>query len=331
MVKIDQNTKENVTVNAAKVASNEQSKGNGMENVTLSKINEADDCGCPEEVTSITWQAIINGKQEEIIIGFTDYNIPLSRKKAELLTLADKTSCLPVKYNLAHSELFWREDYPIYDRNGNEISKDTPNVYVLCPEPSTNIRIFLDNTLTDVEIIECESVQEWAKKVGTTNQLCQGFDKVKEVAVAALATGDKAAQLVSRFAMKHKIPESVSECYLETRLTPKNVSLMMMGNKPNVEITLGRTWDNALQLFSGISKTFGEAECKKRYAIRAINSLLDDGEYDLNTVLDALKSIPAEKVTYAKLKKCGDKEICIVRVLTEWIIKMQRDTLRIAA
>ena len=106
---------------------------------------------------------------------------------------------------------------------------------------------------------------------------------------------------------------------------------MMMGHKPKVEIALGRTWEDAQRLLSGIGKTFGEAERAKRYVIRAINSLLDDEDYDLDTVLEALKTIPAEKVTYAKLKKCGDKETCIVKVLTSWIIKMQRDTLKTAA
>lgn len=318
--------------NVAKAASEEPTKGNGMEEQsTVSTSIEVEDCGCPEDESPVTKQVILDGKQQEIIVGFTDCNVSVSKKKAELLKLADKDNCLPVKYNLVSPKIFWNDDYPVYDCNGNEIPKDTPNAYVLCPEPGTNIRIFFDKVLTDVEIIECESVQDWAKKVGTTNQLCQGFDKIKEVAVAALATGDEATKQVAQFAMENDVPESVSECYLLTRLTPKNVSLMMMGNKPKVEIALGRTWEDAQQLFMGIGKTFGEAERAKRYVIRAINNLLDDGDYDLDTVLEALRSIPAEKVTYAKLKKCGDKENCIVKVLTSWIIKMQRDTLKAAA
>ncbi|WP_195547708.1 hypothetical protein [Bacteroides intestinalis] len=322
----------NANINATEVASVEQSNTNSMkEQAIVATPDEVEDCGCSEDGAPATWQANINGKQQEIIIGFTDCNIPVSKKKEELLKLADKKDCLPVKYNVVRPEIFWNENYPIVDRNGNEIQKGTPDVYVLCPEPGTNCRIFFDEVLTDVEIIECESVQDWAKKVGTTNQLCQSFDKVKEVAVAALATGVEAAKQVTRFAMENNVPESVSECYLLTRLTPKNISLMMMGHKPKVEIALGRTWEDAQRLLSGIGKTFGEAERAKRYVIRAINSLLDDEDYDLDTVLEALKTIPAEKVTYAKLKKCGDKETCIVKVLTSWIIKMQRDTLKTAA
>ena len=292
---------------------------------------EVENCGCSEDETPKTWKAIINGEEQEIIIGFTDCNVSVSKKKEELFKLAKKDNLLPVKYNVVDAKLFWDERYSVFDHEGNEISNGTPNVYVLCPEPGTNCRVFFDEVLADVEVHEFESVQDWAKKVGATNQLCQGFDKVKEVAVAGLATGNEAAKQVARFAMENKLPESVSEYYNKAHFTPKTLAVMMFGHKSKMEITLGRTPEDAQRLFNRIKLTFGEAEAKKRYAIRAIDSLLEGGDYDLDTILEALRTIPAEKVTYAKLKKCGDKESCIVMVLTSWIIRMQREELNQAA
>ncbi|MBE6301152.1 MAG: hypothetical protein E7085_04755 [Parabacteroides distasonis] len=292
---------------------------------------EVEDCGCSDDEAPKTWKAIINGEEQEIIIGFTECNVSVSKKKEVLFKLAKKDDLLPVKYNVVDAKLFWDERYLVFDHEGNEISNGTPNVYVLCPEPGTNCRVFFDEVLADVEVHEFESVQDWAKKVGATNQLCQGFDKVKEVAVAGLATGNEAAKQVARFAMENKLPESVSEYYNKAHFTPKTLAVMMFGHKSKMEITLGRTPEDAQRLFNRIKLTFGEAEAKKRYAIRAIDSLLEGGDYDLDTILEALRTIPAEKVTYAKLKKCGDKESCIVMVLTSWIIRMQREELNQAA
>lgn len=285
----------------------------------------------PEENKSNKVRAIINGQEQDIIVAFTPLNVEVPKKKEELLGLVNKANLLPVKYNLAHPDIFGKEGYTLLDKNGDEISPDTPNLYVLCPEPSTNIRIFIDDFLSDVEIHKFGSVQEWATKVGSTNLLTQGFNKVKEVGIAAAATGNAAAKAVAEFAQENGIPESVAEAHLGARFTPKTTTLMMLGHKPKIEIKLERTPEEAQKLFNQIKATFGSAECKKRYAIRAISSILDEDEYDLETVLEALKSIPAERVTYAKLKKCGDKENCIVKVLCEWIIKMQRAKIESAA
>lgn len=296
------------------------------------------DCGCGsdeaplEDTISNKVKAIINGQEQDIIVAFpTTFNVEVPKKKADLLKSVNKANLLPAKYNLALPDIFGEEGYTLVDKNGDEISPDTPNLYVLCPEPSTNIRIFIDDFLPDVEIHKFSTVQEWATKVGTTNLMTQGFNKVKEVGIAGAATGNAAAKNVCEFAIENEIPESVAEAYLGTRFTPKNTMLMMLGNKPKIEISTERTLEEAQILFNHIKATFGNAECKKRYAIRAIGTMLDGGEYDLTTVLEALKTIPAERVTYAKLKKCGDKESCIVKVLCEWIIKMQRDKLKSAA
>lgn len=320
-------------LNGAEESKNEVMPTTGEEQIIAGTPVGLEDCGCSEDSDQlpITKKAIINGQEKEIIVAFTKCNVPVSKKKSDLLRVADKGNALPVKYNFANAELFWNEKVVLKDLNNEDIQKGTPNVYVLCPEPGTNCRIFFDDVLTDVEIHEFESVQDWAKKVGTTNVLCQGFDKVQEVTVAALATGDEAAKQVARFAMEFEVPKSAAEDYLLTRLTPKNTSLMMMGHKPKMEISLGRAWDEAVRLLQGIQKTFGKKDAAKCFTIRSINSLLDGDDFDLDTVLKALRTVPAEKMTYSELKKCGDKENCIVKVLTSWIIRMQREELKQAA
>jgi hypothetical protein len=303
------------------------------EQIIVGTPTEVEDCGCDEDSDRlpITKKAIINGQEQEIVIAFTACNVTVSNKKADLSKYADEVNLLPVKYNFAKAELFWKEKVELKDLNEEVIEEGTPNVYVLCPEPGTNCRIYSDDVLTDVEVHDFKSVQDWATKVGTTNVFCQGFDKVKEVAVAALATGDEAAKQVARFALEFGVSKSAAEDYLLARLTPKNISLMMMGHKPKVEISLGRTWDDAVRLLHGISNTFGENNRGKCFTIRSINAVLDGDDFDLEAVLKALQTVPAQKMVYSGLKKCGEKENCIVKALTSWIVKMQLSELRQAS
>lgn len=281
---------------------------------------------------SRTWRATINGEVRDIIIAFTDYNMELPKKKQDLFKLVDKENLLPVMYNLASPDVFWREDYILTDCEGYEIEKDTPNVYVLCPEPETNCRIFFDEVLEDVSIHKFESVQEWAKAVGTTNQLSLSFNKVKEVGVAAVAVGDEAAKEIFAFAKKNKVNNTIAEIFLDTRLTPQTVSKMMLGHKPKMELTLGRTPEMAQELYDQCCLTFGEGETKKRYVGRAISSILKQEKYSFDLVMEALKTIPASDVAYAKLMDCGAKEACIMGTLITWMIGLQRhDSVGMAA
>ena len=317
---------QNAGKNAATIAASE-------EEIIVGTPTEVEDCGCDEDSDRlpITKKAIINGQEQEIVIAFTACNVTVSNKKADLSKYADEVNLLPVKYNFAKAELFWKEKVELKDLNDEVIKEGTSNVYVLCPEPGTNCRIYFDEILTDVEVHDFKSVQDWATKVGTTNVLCQGFNKVQEVAIAAVATGDEAAKQVAQFALEFGVSKSAAEDYLLVRLTPKNTAIMMMGHMPKVKISLGRTWDDAVRLLHGISNTFGENNRGKCFTIRSINAVLDGDDFDLETVLKALQTIPAQKMVYSGLKKCGEKENCIVKALTSWIVKMQFSELRQAS
>ena len=276
-----------------------------------------------EEVPK-TWRAIINGEEHEIIIAFTDFNMELPKKKQDLFQLVDKKNLLPIMYNLATPDAFWREGYILTDWEGNEIEDGTPNVYVLCPEPETNCRIFFDEVLEDVSIHKFDSVQEWAKSVGTTNQLSLSFNKVKETGVGAIAVGDEAAKEIFAFAKKNKVNNTIAETYLDSRLNPQTVSKMMLGYKPKMELSLGRTPEEAQILYDQCRLTFGDGESKKRYVGRAVNSILKQEKYSFDLVMEALRTIPASDVAYSKLMDCGAKEACIMGVLISWMVNMQR-------
>ncbi|MFC4195061.1 M3 family metallopeptidase, partial [Novosphingobium lubricantis] len=89
---------------------------------------------------------------------------------------------------------------------------------------------------------------------------------------------------------------------------------------------LSRTLEEALELHKQICLTFTPADARKRYAIRAINSVMKTGDYDLATIMQALRTIPAESVTRARLMDYGIKETCIANVLIKYIIEITNTT-----
>jgi hypothetical protein len=90
---------------------------------------------------------------------------------------------------------------------------------------------------------------------------------------------------------------------------------MMLGHKSKMGLALGRTPEEAQELYDQCRLTFGEGETKKRYVGRALNSILKQEKFDFNLVMEALRTIPASDVTHAKLMDCGAKEACIIGVL----------------
>lgn len=344
---IESNSKENIMKKVETIATNEQVAEEvaandkqqeeideldkwfaslGEDEPTEEKVTtEVEDCECEENTPRRrTWKAVINGKPQEIIIAFTDYNMEIPKKKHELFKLIDKDNLLSVKYNLALPDIFWKEGYKLTDCDDNTIEQGTPNVYVLCPEADTNCRIMYDEVLEDVVVHNFKDVKDWAIKVGTTHQLTLVMNKVKEVGIAALATGEKAAKEVFAFAKENKVNTSISEIFLDTRLKPQVVSKMMLGIKPKMELAIGRTPEEAQMIYDQCRLTFGEGEVKKRYVGRAVNSILKQEKFSLELVMEALRTIPASDVAYAKLMDCGTKEACIAGVLISWMIDMQR-------
>lgn len=289
-------------------------------------LQEESDCGCPPEESHslITVRVMIDNKEKTIIPAFTEYNMEQPKKKEGLLELTDKNKMLDVIFHFAKPEVFYSNGVSLYDRNGNKISPETPDVFVVCDTADTYWRIFKDDVLKNVQIHDFKSVEEYAQTVGNTMLLSRGLNNVERVGYAALATGDEAYKTAFRFARKNNMNISNALTYLDIRMKSSETQLMTLGIEPKTTPVLGRTEANAQRLFEQTKKTFGEKEAKQRYAVRAVNTLISYQKYGFELMMEALRTIPADEIANAKLMGCGAKESCITTVLTEWLITLQR-------
>ena len=299
---------------------NEIAKLNIFNAEAMKKTNE--NVGADEP--TITVRATIGGAEVEFIPAFTDYSMEHPKKKDALLknTVADKR--MEVIFHFATPEVFWNEGVTIFDRNGKTISKDTPNVLVACDMADTYWRLFLDEVLTNVQIHQFESVQEYAQVIGNSMLLSRSLSNVEKVGYAALATGNEAYREVFCFAKRNNVPMNTAQLYLDLQLKPVTTNLMLLGKEPKTVPTLGRTPDIAQALYEQNEKTFNRGGATKRYAIRVENNILKNQKYSFDELMEALKTIPADEVATTELQGCAEKELCIMETLTSWMIQLQR-------
>lgn len=81
-----------------------------------------------EELTFKTVKANIDGKVENIILGYSIYNMERPKDKADLISQLDKGKMLDVIFHLADAKIFWDEGIELKDGNGNII----PPIYPKC-------------------------------------------------------------------------------------------------------------------------------------------------------------------------------------------------------
>lgn len=185
-------------------------------------------------------------------------------------------------------------------------------------------RFSFDAVLKHVQIHTFESVEEYAQVVGMADLFTRSRSTVEKIGIAALATGDATYQAVYELARKTGMPGSSAYAYLGVQLQASTTLEMSIGIRRKDVPVLSRTLEEALELHKQICLTFTPADARKRYAIRAINSVMKTGDYDLATIMQALRTIPAESVTRARLMDCGIKETCIANVLIKYIIEMRQ-------
>ena len=300
--------------------SNEIAELNIFNLEVMKKTKEA--VGTDELPTTV--RATLGDKEFEFTPAFTDYSMEHPKKKDALLknTVADKR--MEVIFHFATPEVFWNEGVTIFDRNGKTISKDTPNVLVACDMADTYWRLFLDEVLTNVQIHQFESVQEYAQVVGNSVLLSRGLSNVEKVGYAALATGNEAYREVFSFAKRNNVPMNTAQLYLDLQLKPVTTQLMLLGKEPKTVPTLGRTPEMAQALYEQNEKTFSRGGATKRYAIRVENSILKNHKYNYDELVVALQTIPANEIAMAELQGCAEKELCIMETLSSWLIQMQR-------
>ena len=277
------------------------------------------------ENLSATVKALVGGKEQEIIPAFTNYSMEQPKKKEDLLNMVDKDKMLDVIFHFADPKVFWKEGHDLFDRNGQHIKKDTPNVYVFCDTADTYWRVFMDQTLEHVEFHTFNTVEEYAQTIGNSTLLSRGLNNVEKVGIAALATGNEAYKAVFEFAKKNNLNISTAQHYFDLKFKPSTTSIMLLGHKPKVEPTIERTAETAQELYEQMCLTFNNGGAKKRYAIQVVNQLLNDKKYSYEEVMEGLRTIPANEIAMADMASCGNKSICIMETLSSWLIDLRRN------
>ena len=115
-----------------------------------------------------------------------------------------------------------------------------------------------------MEIHDFESVADYTQHIGETVLISRMPSKVEEMGIAALATGDEAMRTVYEFAIDHHIPYTTALGFLDAEMKPIILKTMMRGIMPKSVFALGRSAEEAEQIFKAASATF-DTDYKKRY------------------------------------------------------------------
>ncbi|MBP3498223.1 MAG: hypothetical protein J6K33_10395 [Alistipes sp.] len=284
---------------------------------------------CPKAKTTVI--AIIDGEEKEVTLARTMYSMDALKKSQEkLLEEIDKSKLLEEIFHFATPEIFTQAGIKLFDLEGEEITEGTENMLVPVETANTYWRFTFDEVLRNVQVHTFESVEEYAQVTGTTDLFSRSRNTVEKMGVAALATGDDTYKAVYELCRRTGMPGSTAMAYLGVQLKSSTTQEMTMGIKGKT-LVASRSFDEAFALYQQICFTFTPADAKKRYPIRAINSVMHAGGYALDTIVEALKTIPSDEVHRALLADCGSKESCIAGVLLKFILENQRKAVPLAA
>lgn len=311
--------------NVAEATSTNPKKGVNMnseilEGAVVAPNEEAEEPCCPKSKTTV--KAIIDGKEVEVTLARTIYNMEKLKKNQEkLLEDIDKNKLLDEIFHFCTPDIFKNEGIELLDWNGEPLAEDTEHVLVPVETAGTYWRFTTDDVLKNVQVHKFESVEEYAQVIGVSDLFSRSRNTVERIGVAALATSDETYKAVYELSRKTGMPGSTAMAYLGVQLKGSTTLEMSMGLKRKEVPVATRTYKEAFDLYQQICFTFTPAEAKKRYPIRAVNSTMHTGGYTLETIMDALKTIPSDEVHRALIMDCGVKESCISSVLLKFIIE----------
>lgn len=295
---------------------------------TIEDQTAAQPC-CPKSKTTVI--AIIDGEEREITLARTMYSMEaLKNGQQKILESVDKSKLLDELFHFSTPEIFTQAGIKLFDLEGEEIAEGTKNVLVPVETATTYWRFTFDEVLKNVQVHTFASVEEYAQVTGTTDLFSRSRNTVEKIGAAALATGDDTYKAVYELCRKTGMPGSTAMAYLGVQLKGSTTLEMTIGIKGKTPVA-SRSFDEAFALYQQICFTFTPADAKKRYPIRAINSVMHAGGYDLNTIENALKTIPSDEVHRALLADCGTKETCIANVLLKFMLETQRKAVPLAA
>ena len=267
-------------------------------------------------------KAVINGKVQNIILGYTPYNMERPKDKAGLIDAIDRMSQLKVKFHLSVPQTFWNEGITLVDSEGEIIPTDTPNVYVPCDTADTYYRFETEEMLEDVEIHNFSTVQEYGKAIGTTMIYSRKLNNVEALGIAAIASKNLTYKEIHALAKRHEIPMNTAMAFFGVRLKQAHTTKLALGMDVEDVPTLKRTVEQAEALVDAVEVVFGKKDMSKRYAINAINATIN--KYDYETVLTAIEQIPASHISLYKMSECHEKEGCLVAELVSFIEELHR-------
>jgi hypothetical protein len=254
----------------------------------------------------------------------------LKNGQQKMLESVDKSKLLDEMFHFSTPEIFTQAGIKLFDLEGEEITEGKENVLVPVETATTYWRFTFDEVLKHVQVHTFASVEEYAQVTGTTDLFSRSRNTVEKIGVAALATGDDTYNAVYELCRKTGMPGSTAMAYCGVQLKGSTTLEMTIGIKGKTPVA-SRSFDEAFALYQQICFTLTPADAKKRYPIRAINSVMHAGGYDLNTIENALKTIPSDEVHRALLADCGTKETCIANVLLKFMLETQRKAVPLAA
>lgn len=272
-----------------------------------------------KDVVETTRIAIIDGEEKEITVAYTKYSMRLPDYNGKLCKTLDHVKMIPVLHCFTRPEIFYNEGLELYDRAGKVIEKGTPDVFVYC-SCSDGWRIWIEKRLERVEVLNFTSVQEYAQAIGASNLYSRGMNNTERIGIAALATGNKAYQDVFKFAKENELSSATACLYLDIKITKLQMEKMSTGLVPKTEPKLGRNLEEAAKLLLQVKETFGK-NASKRYAIRAINVLDHQRNYNLSMIIAALQELTQEELSEIETASSDARESTITLKLTEHLVQ----------
>lgn len=176
-----------------------------------------------------TVKAIIKGKEQEVILGYSIYNMERPKDKGGLLSLLDRKKLLNVIFHITHAKIFWDENIELKDANGTIIPKGTPKVYVSCDTPDTYWRYTVDETLQNVEVHDFASIQEYGQAIGNSTLHSRKANNVEALGFAAVASKNSTYNSIYNFAKKHEVPMNTAMLYFYVKLQQTQTMQLAMG------------------------------------------------------------------------------------------------------
>jgi len=266
---------------------------------------------------------IINGKKERVIPLFLrDYNMEPPADKKKLIGQLDKSKLLDPMFHLSKNlDIAYTEGLCVIDANGKEVPEEVYEeikgfAYLFCPTPDSYWRIRTGEELKYVQIHLFESIEEYATAVGATALYGRGLNAFERKGHAAIASKNKPLITTHTFAKRINITASTADRYFDITIPSSITQKAMAGIETEIP-PLGRTFEEAVEIYHTISTVLGEKAAKSRYAIDVVNDL--SKLYSLRQVLDALNDIRANEVSQMEIKDCKEKSYCLSCVIGQHI------------